>query len=61
MLCAIPQVGYPLEWPESVHRNDGQLSESAYAANVDVIGRNAVERARRRVFEPVPRNRPALI
>ena len=54
-------MGYPLEWPESVHRNDGQLSESAYAANVDVIGRNAVERARRRVFEPVPRNRPALI
>jgi predicted metalloendopeptidase len=50
------EVGYPLDWPESVHRNDGQLSESGYAANVDVIGRNAVERARRRVFEPVPRN-----
>jgi len=50
------EVGYPERWPESVRRNAGKLSETAYAANVDVIGRNAVERARQRVYEPVPRN-----
>jgi len=50
------EVAYPAVWPESVRRNEGQLSDTNYAANVDTIGRNAVERARHRVFEGVPRN-----
>ena len=50
------EVAYPNVWPESVWRNDGKLSEDGYAANVDVIGRNAVARARVKVYELVPRN-----
>ena len=50
-------VGYPDEWPESVFRNEGQLVEENYAANVDMIGRNAVKRSRIRVFETPARNR----
>jgi len=51
------EVGYPDEWPESVFRNEGQLVTDNYAHNVDIIGFNAVVRARVRVFEAPARNR----
>jgi len=51
------EVGYPDDWPESVFRNIGQLSEDNYVGNVDIIGSNAVKRAQTRIFESPQRNR----
>jgi len=51
------EVAYPDEWPESVFRNNGQLSEKGYPENIDIIGINAVKRASVRVYETPKRNR----
>mmetsp|Transcript_10779 Transcript_10779/g.25307 ORF Transcript_10779/g.25307 Transcript_10779/m.25307 type:complete len:694 (-) Transcript_10779:79-2160(-) len=52
------EVAYPDPWPESVFRNEGQLnSDGPYATNVDIVGANAVARARVRINESPQRSR----